>query len=125
MRKISICLMISSIVVLLLVFGPRHNTAQREGMMALKKAAAIALLLQKKRLRIIPLPLPLPLPLPIPISLNHHTPKHEPWPQHHGGHHGHHGGWSSWPSISHSWHAPTMLESWPEQSWGQSWGDGW
>ena len=66
MRVISLCMLFVSIAIVFLTMGPRENQAADRALIALKKAAGIALLLQRKRFRVIPIPLPLPLPLPIP-----------------------------------------------------------
>lgn len=119
MRVISLCMLFVSIAIIFLVTGPREHQAADRALIALKKAAGIALLLQRKRFRIIPIPLPLPLPLPIPIELKNHQswPKQQSWAPA-----------PSWPShhVSHSWSAPAHVDnswsSWSGDSWG---GDSW
>jgi len=122
MRIISLCMLFVSIAIVFLTMGPKENQAADRALVALKKAAGIALLLQRKRFRIIPLPLPLPLPLPIPIDLKQKSWPAPSWPTHH----------QSWPAASHhmpSWSAPSISHSWApaESSWGgESWGgDSW
>jgi len=117
MRVTTLCMLFVSIAIVFLTMGPRENHAADKALVALKKAAGIALLLQRKKFRVIPIPLPLPLPLPIPIELKQ-KPSWPAWPSHHQTHHA-----PSWPSISHSWSAPAHVisDSW---SGGGSYGGG-